>query len=57
MIKVEVDLIHQILRIILQGLTIGEGAVIGAGATVLDDVAPDTTVVGTPARPLGAGQT
>jgi sugar O-acyltransferase (sialic acid O-acetyltransferase NeuD family) len=38
--------------IVLQGLTIGDGAVVGAGAVVTKDVAPGTTVVGNPARPL-----
>ena len=33
-------------------LRIGEGAVVGMGAVVLSDVAPHTTVVGNPARPL-----
>ena len=38
--------------IILKGVTIGDGAVIGAGAIVTKDVPPHTVVVGTPARCL-----
>lgn len=37
---------------VLQGLTIGERAFVGAGAVVTRDVDPGTTVVGIPARPL-----
>jgi sugar O-acyltransferase (sialic acid O-acetyltransferase NeuD family) len=37
--------------VVLQGLVIGEGAVVGAGAVVTRDVAPNTVVVGSPARP------
>jgi sugar O-acyltransferase (sialic acid O-acetyltransferase NeuD family) len=33
-------------------VAIGEGAIVGAGSTVIRDVAPMTTVVGTPARPI-----
>jgi acetyltransferase-like isoleucine patch superfamily enzyme len=35
---------------ILPGVTIGEGAVIGARAVVVDHVAPFTVVAGNPAR-------
>jgi chloramphenicol O-acetyltransferase type B len=35
---------------ILSGISIGDGAVVGAGSVVTHDVAPYAIVVGTPAR-------
>jgi maltose O-acetyltransferase len=40
--------------VILQGLTIGDDAVVAAGAVVTHDVAAGETVAGVPARPLRA---
>lgn len=36
--------------IVLKGVTIGEGAIVGAGSVVTKDVAPWTIVAGNPAR-------
>jgi len=38
---------------VLGNIEVGTGAKIGAGSVVLQDVAPHTTVVGVPARPVG----
>lgn len=37
---------------IIESITVGEFALVGAGAVVIRDVAPGTTVVGVPAKPL-----
>lgn len=37
---------------VVQGKKVGEWSVVGAGAVVIDDVEPNTTVVGCPARPI-----
>ena len=39
--------------IVLPGVTIGEGAVVGAGAVVTRDVEPFAIVAGSPARKIG----
>jgi len=41
---------------ILCGVTIGERALVGAGAVVVDDVPADTTVAGIPARVLTSNE-
>ncbi len=41
---------------IIGGVQLGSGARVGANAVVLKDVAPGSTVVGIPARPLGTSQ-
>ena len=38
-------------------VTVGAGAQIGANAVVVTDVAPHTTVVGSPARPIAGDPT
>ncbi len=39
--------------VVLPGVTIGEWAMVGAGAVVREDVEPHALVVGNPARPIG----
>ena len=40
--------------VLMPGVTIGEGAVVAAGAVVTKNVAPWTVVAGIPARPIGS---
>jgi acetyltransferase-like isoleucine patch superfamily enzyme len=40
-------------RILLPGVTLGEGAAVGALSLVRRDVEPFTIVAGTPAKPIG----
>ncbi|MCZ2819194.1 acyltransferase [Modestobacter sp. VKM Ac-2977] len=54
-VTVEDDAYLGIGVVVLPGRRIGRGAVVGAGAVVVRDVAPRTTVAGNPARPLGGG--
>ena len=42
---------------VLGNITVGEGAKVGAGSIVLEDVPPYTTVVGNPARVVGVRHT
>jgi len=42
---------------VLGPVTVGERATVGANAVVLDDVEPETTVVGVPARPVRRSDT
>lgn len=37
---------------IIQGLRVGKGTIVGAGATVVNDLPPNVVAVGTPAKPI-----
>lgn len=46
------DVMVGVSGVILQGLSVGTGAVVGGSACVVRDVPPGATVVGVPARPI-----
>ena len=54
-VHVEEDAFIGVGASVAPGIRIGARATIGAGAVVIRDVAPDTTVVGNPAKPLVKG--
>ncbi|MFC6164068.1 2,3,4,5-tetrahydropyridine-2,6-dicarboxylate N-acetyltransferase [Lactiplantibacillus dongliensis] len=51
-VRIDDDVLVGANAVIVEGVHVGKGAVVGAGAVVLDDVAPYTVVGGTPARKL-----
>ena len=42
--------------VVRHGITIGDGAIVGSGAVVVKNVEDNVTVVGSPARPMGASR-
>lgn len=52
-VKIEDDVWIGFNSAILKGVTIGRGAIVGAGSMVTHDVAPYTVIVGNPARKVG----
>jgi len=49
-VRIEHDVWIGCLSVVLKGVTIGEGAIVGAGSVVTNDVPPFTIVAGNPAR-------
>jgi acetyltransferase-like isoleucine patch superfamily enzyme len=52
-VRIEDDVWIGFNAAILKGVTVGQGAVVGAGSVVTKDVAPYTVVAGNPARTVG----
>ena len=42
--------IHQIMELYSKKISIGENSIIGAGSVVYDDVPPNCTIIGNPAK-------
>jgi acetyltransferase-like isoleucine patch superfamily enzyme len=55
-IRIEDDVFIGARALILKGVTIGRGAVIGAGSVVCQDVQPETVVAGNPAKVIGSNE-
>lgn len=51
-VVVEDDVLIGANAVVLEGIRIGKGAVVAAGAIVVNDVAPNTVVAGVPARKI-----
>jgi 2,3,4,5-tetrahydropyridine-2,6-dicarboxylate N-acetyltransferase len=51
-VVVEDDVLIGANAVVLEGVTVGKGSVVAAGAVVTQDVAPYTVVAGTPARKI-----
>ncbi len=52
-VTIEDDVWLGLNSIILKGVTVGKGAVVGAGSVITKDVSPYTVVAGNPARVIG----
>ncbi len=52
-VKIDRDVWIGAGAIILKGVTLGQGAIVGAGAVVTQDVAPFAIVAGVPAKQIG----
>lgn len=51
-VVIEDDVLIGANAVVLEGIKVGKGAVVAAGAIVVDDVAPYTVVAGVPARKI-----